>query len=161
AQLLDSAAAHEYEAPARSQQPGSFGDPALWIAPDRRAELRESEIEGRVGERHVLGARLHQRKLESVLLLHPPCGVELGGRDVHAAGSSARPGEPRREIRGAAAELDDVEAGDVAEDAQLRLAPFERAPDDLPASPLVLGVGIVELGIRARPVRPVDLYVLR
>ena len=73
------------------------------------------------GKRDVLGARLDEWELEPELGLAASRGRELGRRDVDADGARAAPGEPRRDVRRAAAELDDVEPVDVAERAERRL----------------------------------------
>ena len=72
-------------------------------------------------QRDVLGARLEQRELEPEPLLHRPRGLELRGRHVHADRPGAQPREPCRHVRGPAAELDRVLAGDLRERAELRL----------------------------------------
>ena len=60
----------------------------------------------------------------------PSCGgpLELCGCDVDADRPSAELGEPRGEVRRAAAELADVEAVDVTEHVQLRLVDAPDAP---------------------------------
>ena len=81
-----------------------------------------------VGQRHVLGARLDERELEPVLLLAAARGLELGRRHVDADRPRAAPREPGREVGRAAAELDDVEAVDVAERAERRPRGRRRCP---------------------------------
>ena len=60
----------EHEPPARAQQPRGLRDPALRLAPQARAVLREREVEARVGQRDRLGVALDERELEAVLGLH-------------------------------------------------------------------------------------------
>jgi hypothetical protein len=61
---------------------------------DARAVLGEREVEGRVRQRHVLGACLDEREVEAELGLHRPRGVELRGRDVDATGRAPRARQP-------------------------------------------------------------------
>ena len=72
----------------------------------RRAVLGEREVEGRVGQRHLLGRRLDEGELEPVLLLQAPRGLELGCGVVEPDHPSAAAGEPGRPVRRPAAELD-------------------------------------------------------
>ena len=62
--------------------------------------------------------------------MHPARSLELRGRRVDADGARAAAREHRGEVRGAAAELDDVEPGDVAEHSA-RLGDVEHAPVEL------------------------------
>ena len=82
--------------PPGPQQPRRLRDPAVGVAPDRGAVLRDGEVEARVRQRHVLGARLDQRELEPELLLHRAGGLELGRRDVDADRPARRAARARR-----------------------------------------------------------------
>src|SRR5207249_7641922 len=96
------------EPPARPQQPRRFWNPQLRIRPERGAVLGEREIEGRVREWHSLGRGLDERELDPGLGLHSPRRRELSGGRIHADRSRTVLGETGREVRGPAAELDDV-----------------------------------------------------
>src|SRR5207302_392771 len=63
----------------------------------------------------------------------------------------AAPGEPRREVRGAAAKLDDVQPVDVTDDAELRLGHLPYAPADLFRRPRGGRPSVGVLGVRLRP----------
>ena len=63
-----------------------------------------------------------------VSAMHPPRRLELGGGDVDADRPRALPREHGREVGGPAAELDDVEPGDVPEHAELGLGDRPRSP---------------------------------
>ena len=117
--------------PGRSSRAAS-GIHCVRVGPERRAVLREREIERRIRQRHRLGRRLDERELDPCLRLHAPRRRELRGRRVDADGSRAAPREPRGEVRRAAAELDDVEAVDVAEAADVGSAMPNTPHDDLP-----------------------------
>ena len=67
-----------------------------------RAPMLEREIEGRVQERDVLGARLDEREHELVLALKPPRRLELGRSDVDPDRPGAAAREPRGEVGRAA-----------------------------------------------------------
>ena len=121
--------AHEDQATARPQQPVGLRDPEPGVAPDRRAVLRERQVEGLVAERHRLGARVDERELHAVLALELPRGVELRLGDVEAQRPRAHPGKPRAPVARTAAQVDHVEAADLGEDPHLVLL-------DVPCSPL-------------------------
>ena len=143
--------AQEHEPAARPQEPRRLGDPAVRVDPDRRAVLREHEVGARVRQPGLGGVGLDERELDPGLGHQPPRGVELRGRDVDADRPRAELREPRREVRGAAAELDDVEARDVAEDVQLGLVDRPDAPGDLVERPVVRRVLVGVLRVRLRP----------
>ena len=109
----------------------------MGVAPDAGAVLGDREVEARGGKRNVLGARLDEWKLEPELLLAPPGRGELGRSDVDADRARAPPGEPRRDVGRAAAELDDVEPFDLTERPERRLRVAEDAPGDLGLGPVV------------------------
>src|SRR5204862_8245388 len=81
----------------------------------------------------------------------PAGGRALGRRRIHTDRPRAAPREPRREVRRAATELDDVEAVDVAEDADLVLGDREHAPEDVLRGPVTSGRRVRELGVLLRP----------
>ncbi len=110
--------AQEDQPAAGTQQPRRLRHPEVRIGPDRGAVLRDGEVERRVRQRHPLAGCLDQREHDPRLLLHPPGRLELRGRRVDADRARAELGEPRREVRGPAAELDDVEPRNVAERAR-------------------------------------------
>ena len=92
------------------------------------------------GQRHVLGARLDERELEAVLRLHRARGLELGRSDVDAGDARALPGEPGRDVRRPAPELDDVLPGHVRQRVHLGLRNLPDAPGDLLLRPGAVGV---------------------
>ena len=151
-------AGEEDEPAARAQQPRGLRDPARRLAPQARAVLRQREVEARVGQRDVLGVGLDQRELDAVLRLHRPRGRELALRLVDADRPRAAAGEPGREVGGAAAELDRVQAVEVGECVDLRLRDPPHAPGRLRARPVDLGGLDPAIG-RAVPQLPVDLLV--
>ena len=106
------AVAEEPQPTAGAQEPKRLGDPEVRVAPDARAVLRDREVEALVRKRNVLGARLDQWEVEPELDLAASGGLELGRRHVDADGAGATLRKPGRDVRRAAAELDDVEAID-------------------------------------------------
>src|SRR4029077_13538738 len=106
--------AEEDELAARTQQPSRLRDPAVRVGPDRGAVLGDDEVEGLVRQRHVLSERLHEFEPEPETLLTTPRGLELCGSRVDADDPrGARLLQPGSEVRGAAAELDDLFAGQI------------------------------------------------
>ena len=87
----------------------------MWIAPDAGAVLRDGKVEALRRQRHVLGARLDEWEVDTELGLAAARGRELRRRHVDADGAGAPSGEPRRDVRRAATELDDVEPAHVPE----------------------------------------------
>ena len=102
------------------------------------------------GSGTVLGVGLDQRELDAVLRLHRARRRELALGLVDADGPRAAAGEPGREVGGAAAELDRVQAVDVGERADLGLGDPPHAPARVRARPVALG-GLDPLVGRARP----------
>ena len=137
-----------------------LGDPEVRVAPDAGAVLGDGEVEALRGERNVLGARLDQRELDSELELTAARGGELGRGDIDADRTCAAPREPGRDVRGAAAELDDVEAVDRAKRVERRLGDPEHAPRDLISRPRLAGLRIGVLGVRLGPALAVPLCVV-
>ena len=82
--------AQEDESAARPEQPRRLGDPPVRIGPDGRAVLGEDEVEGLVGQRDALGARLDERELDR-LRLHPRAVASCAG-----VGSTPTGRAPRR-----------------------------------------------------------------
>ena len=143
----------EDEPAARPQQPRCFGDPAVRIDPDAGAVLRDDEIEALVGKPRRGGVGLEQGELEPVLALQLARRLELRRRHVDADRPGAAASQPRRDVRGAAAELEHVRAVqlDPGERAQLGLGNAPDPPADLllrPRPPALL-VGV--LRVRLRP----------
>ena len=122
------AVAEEPEPTARPEQPVRLGEPEVGVAPDAGAVLGDREVEALGGQRDVLGARLDEWKLEPELHLAPPRRRELGRSDVDADRARAPPGEPRRDVGRAAAELDDVEPFDLTQRPERRLRESRRRP---------------------------------
>src|SRR5262249_13014103 len=129
--------------------------------PHRRAVLRVADVERRVGQRHVLARRLHEREIEAGLPLHSPRGLELRRRRVDADDARAATREPGGEVRRPAAELDDVETVDVAENVQLGLGYPPDTPVDLLPRPGPFGLRVGVLAVNAGPVRDVLADVIR
>ena len=141
----------EDQPPARPEQPSRLGDPAVRVAPDRRAVLREGEVEALVAERRPFGVGMHEREPQVELLLEHPSRRELPARVVEPDRPSPAPGEPRRPVGGAAPELDHVEPVDVGEHAEVGFGHAPGAPGDLVARPgLVAGLDpVVRVGVPA------------
>src|SRR5207248_9815949 len=119
--------------------------------PEGGAVLGEREIERRVRQWNILGRCLDERKFEPSLRLHAPRRLELRRRRIDADRPRAPSRQPRGEVCGAAAELDDVETIDLADTPDLRLGDAEDAPANLLLAPVSLRGWIGELGIRLRP----------
>ena len=161
AQHRERRVAEEYKLPASSQQPRGFGDPLVRIAPDRRAVLGDREIERPAGQRDRLGVRFDELDVEGGPLVHTPRGRELRRSDVDAdAPAGAAPLQPRGDVRGATAELDDVLAADVREDLELALRRVPDAPRDLGLVPGVFSSSVGVVGVRLRPVIAIDPNVI-
>ena len=79
-----------------------------------------------VGDGYRLGAAVDQREVEVMLVLKGARGRELVLRQVDADGPRPAARQPRRDIGGAAAQLDGVEPMDVGEEMRLGLrnAPY-------------------------------------
>ena len=100
----------EHQPAAGSQQARRLGDPGVRVGPQRGAVLADREVERGVGVGDALGVAEQEREVEAVLGLEPGRGLELLGRVVDADGPRAATRQPRRDVAGAAAELDGVEA---------------------------------------------------
>ena len=151
------------ESPAGTQQARRLRDPAVRVGPVARAVSGEREIEALVRERHILGARLHERELDPGLEHAPAGGVELRRCDVHSNGPGAEPRETCGLECRAAPELYDIEAGDVAEDTELALRDAEDPPRELWIRPCAERIGIGVLRILRRPELAIasDVVLLR
>ena len=86
AERVENRVAEEDQPPARPQQPVGVRDPDVRVAPDGGAVLREHEVERRVRQRRVLGARVDQRKLDA--------RAPAGARERWRAGSRRGRGPP-------------------------------------------------------------------
>ena len=86
AERVENGVAEEDQPPARPQQPVGVRDPDVRVAPDRRAVLREHEVEGLVRQRRVLGARVDRAGTR--------CRARPGGRARWRAGSRRGRGPP-------------------------------------------------------------------
>ena len=128
--------AEEDQLPVGTEQPSGLRDPSIRVAPDRRAVFADRQIEARIGEWHGLCAGLDQREVQIVLVLERTRGGELVLGDVDADRPSASSGKPRRHVRRATSELDDVETVDVRQEVHLGLRNAPDAPRRLlrPAS---------------------------
>src|SRR4029078_6832704 len=100
--------AEEPEASSGPEQAVCLGQPAVRVAPDARAVLRDREVEALRRERGVLRARLEEREHEAGLLLTASRGGELGGRDVDADRPPAAPRKAGGDVSRPAAELHGV-----------------------------------------------------
>ena len=121
--------AEEDEPPAGPQEPSRLGDPAVRIDPDRRAVLGDDEVDARVRQ---AGRRRRRPRPAGTRSPSPPACrravSSCAGVMSTPTGRAPSLREPGREVGGAAAELDDVEPGDVAEDVQLGLVDRPRCP---------------------------------
>src|SRR3954468_5953270 len=161
AQRDERGVAQEDQPSAGARQPRRFRNPAKRVSPDRRAVLGVDDVERLVRKRHVLAIRLDQRELETGLPLHATRRLELRRRGIDADDARASTGEPGGEVRGAAADLDNVEAFDVAEEVQFTLGLLPDAPVDLLGCPRPLGLRVRVLRIGAGPVGDVRVDVVR
>ncbi len=160
AELRERRAAQEDQPAAGSQEPRGLGHPALGIDPDRGAVFGEREVEARRRQSRVTRVRLDERELDPGLRHHPPRGLELGRGDVDADRPCAEPCEDGRHVRGAAAELDDVEAAQVAHHPELGIGHAPDPPRDLGLFPLLRRLLVGVLGVDLRPERAVQRRVV-
>jgi hypothetical protein len=112
-------AAHEDEAPARTKEAVGLRYPAVRVGEQRGSVLRVCEVKRRVGQRHVLCERLNERKVQAELGLHASCSIELSRVRVDPDDLCSGSCEARGSGGRAAAELDRVEPGDVAQNPKL------------------------------------------
>src|SRR6185503_562793 len=91
--------------------------------------LADRVVERGVGVGDALGVAQQEWEVEAVLGLEAGRGLELPGRVVDADRPRAATCQPRRDVAGAAAELDGVEAVEVlGQQVELRLGNPEDAP---------------------------------
>jgi hypothetical protein len=133
----------EDQPPARAQQPRRLGDPAVGVAPDAGAVLADRQVEAAAAQRGALGVAVDEREGEPELALEGAGRAQLGGGAVQADDAGAAPGEPRRDVGGAAAQLDRGAPGDVGEEPQLRLRDAPDAPGGRLVPPAAPGCDIV------------------
>ena len=122
----------EGEQPARPQQAGDLGDRAVGVGEVHRPVVAEHDIEAGVGQGDGLGAGLDQGHLYACLGEEPASMGELAFGEVEADRAGAGSGQVDQPLGGAAAQLEEVAAGDLAEDVQLRLGGFQ-VPQALPS----------------------------
>ena len=96
--------------------------------------IAEDDVEARVGQRHLLRGRVHEREVDARFRHQLARVLELPRRVVQADHPRAALREEDRPLGGAAAELEHVLAGDVAEDPELRLRKLPHAPARLGAA---------------------------
>jgi hypothetical protein len=135
--------------PAGAQQPGRLGNPSGRVRPQARPAFGDHQVEPARGQRDVRRVGLDQREHDPGLLLAPESRAQLRPGHVQADRAGAAPGQPGREVRGPAAQLDHVQAADVPEHAQVALGHVEDAPRDLIGQP-----GPVRAVVRVRRVDP-------
>ena len=127
----------------------------------RRTRCRSS-----LGQRDGLGAGLDQRHLDARLQDQPASMGELTFGEVEADRPGTGPGQVDRPLRGAAAQLEDVAAGDLTEHTQLRLGKAPGAPGlgvagELPPVSCLVVVGVGVPGSPVPPLVPADTVVRR
>ena len=122
--------------------------------------VAEDDVEALVLERHVLGARLDQRKLDPGLGHRRPRVLELLRGQVQSDRPRPQPGERDRPLRRAAAELEHVLPGHVSEDLQLRLRDLPHAPREARILGQLLGVTLLVRVALALPVGAVLIDVV-
>ena len=134
--------AEKRERAPRSQHPVRLGDPHVGIAPDRGAVLGERHVEGFVGVGDRLRVPVDQGQLDVVLGREAAGGVELSFGVVDTDDLGASSSHPPRPVRGAAPELDRVEAGHVVGEE------IDFGVRDLPHPPVgsLLGPGALAAG---------------
>ena len=120
--------AEEDEPAARAEQAGGLRNPDVWIAPDRGAVLADRKVEAGVRQRHRFGVAVDEGKVQVVLVLQHPCRGKLCFGHVDTDDASTPTGQPRRDVSGAASQLDDVEAIHVGEDVHLAVRRYARRP---------------------------------
>jgi hypothetical protein len=145
------AVGQEHQPPARAQQPGRLGHPAVGIAPDAGPVLADDQVEAPTGEWHPLGVGLDQGERQPEPLLAAGRGRQLGRIEVDPDRAGTLPCELGRQVGGTAAQLGHVQAPDGAEDAEDAFGDLEQAPGELGGGPGAIGVLVGELGVHHRP----------
>jgi hypothetical protein len=105
----------------------------------------------------ALGAGLDQGHVDARLGEQPASVGELAFGEVEADRPGAGPGQVDRSLGGAAAQLQDVTAGDLAEDVQLGLGEVPGAPGFAATAGQLLAVSrlvVVGVGVPGGPVPP-------
>ena len=163
AQVEDRRPVAEREQPARPEQPGDLGHGQVRVGEGHRAVVAEDDVEAGVRQRHRLGAGMDEREVDAGLGHQPPGVLQLPIGQVEPDRAGAGPGQGDRPLGGPAAELEDVTAGDLAED-QAPLSGICQTPQAIPplaasCGPLsgLVGVGVgvpggtVERGMVGQP----------
>jgi len=83
------------------------------------------------GKRDLCGVGLDEREGDAEPVLAAPGRLELSRSHVHPNRPGAALGQPGGEVRRPAAELDDIQAADVTEHAELLLGHVENTPGDV------------------------------
>jgi hypothetical protein len=146
----------EGEQPAGAQQAGDLGNGAVGVGEVHRPVVTEHEVEAGVGQWHGLGAGLDQGHVDACVGEQPASVSELAFGEVEANRPGAGPGQVDRPLGGAAAQFEDVAAGDVAEHVQLRLGEVPGAPGLAVAGELlaVSCLVVIGVGVPGGPVAP-------
>src|SRR5688572_1406244 len=116
AQRRQVAVGHEDQPPSWPQEPGRLREPTLRVAPRGGSVLAQDEVEPSARQRNPLGVPLNERKGWAELALQALGGGELLAGEIHRDDGSPGPSEPRREVGGAARQLDDVEPLEISQD---------------------------------------------
>src|SRR6185295_11539656 len=113
---------------------------------------RDGHVEGRVRKRYFFCESLDELEPEPEAFLTTTSRLELrrGRVDAHHPGRPCLL-QPGAEVRGTAAELDDLLAGQVRKGLQLGLRDVPDAPRDLVGRPRLLGTRVRVPGVLARP----------
>jgi hypothetical protein len=151
------AVGQEDEAAPRPQQPRCLRDPQLGVAPDARSVLAHRQVEGVVGQGYVMGTGLDERERQPEVFLAAPGSRELGWCEVDGNGARASAGQPGREVRRPAAELDDIAPVHLAQCPQAPVGYGEQSPGDFVRRPRPSSVRVRELGVDRSPQRAVDV----
>ena len=134
AQCGQHAVGEEHQPAARAQQPRRLRDPPLGIAPHARPVLAHTRSnDASAAARPAHRPRSGGTPARSVVGNGPRCPAAPG--QVNTDGPRAPPGQPGGQVRGSAAELDDVKPGDIAEDAHVALGHMEQTPRDIVGGP--------------------------
>ena len=141
----------EHQPAAGPQQPGGLGDPPGRVTPQARPALGDHQVKAGAAKRDIGGVCLDEREDDPALALALPRGAQLNRGDIHADRPGTAAGQPGGEIRGAAAQLDDVQARNIAQDAELALGDVEDSPGDLLSGPGPGGMSLGVLGVRLGP----------
>jgi hypothetical protein len=123
--------------------------------------LADHEVEAAARQRYALAVPLHEGEHRADPALLASGGRELLAGEVDRHGPGPGPGEPGREVGGAARQLGDVEAPDVSEDAEVALRDREEPPHRLLAVPQVVGRRVGEAFVHHRPDRAVQRDLVR